>query len=52
MLNAREMEHRAQVAADQGVPFTNYGMVIAKANGVLDRSLEPVVPVKSDDVHD
>ena len=52
MLNAREMEHRAQVAADQQVPFTNYGMVIAKANGVLDRSLEPVAPVKRSDVHD
>ena len=42
MLNAREMEHRAQVALEQGVPFTNYGMVIAKANGVLDRAFEPL----------
>ena len=42
MLNAREMEHRAQVAREQGVPFTNYGMAIAKANGVLDRSLAPL----------
>lgn len=42
MLNAREMEHRMNVAVDQGIPFTNYGMTIAKANGVLDRSLEPL----------
>ena len=40
MLNAREMEHRAQVAVESGVPFTNYGMVIAKANGVLERSVD------------
>ncbi|WP_350453785.1 [FeFe] hydrogenase H-cluster maturation GTPase HydF [Slackia heliotrinireducens] len=42
MLNAREMEHRMQVAAEQGVPFTNYGMAIAKAHGILERSLAPL----------
>lgn len=42
MLNEREMQHRAHVAAEQGVPFTNYGMAIAKATGVLERSLKPV----------
>ena len=39
MLNAREMEHRARTAAGQGVPFTNYGMAIAKAHGVFDRAI-------------
>jgi len=39
MLNAREMEHRAQTAAGQGVPFANYGMTIAKAHGVFDRAI-------------
>lgn len=39
MLNAREMEHRARAAAGQGVPFTNYGMAIAKAHGVFDRAI-------------
>lgn len=42
MLNAREMESRLRRAVEQGVPFTNYGMVIAKANGVLDRALAPL----------
>lgn len=42
MLNEREMQHRAGVAAEQGVPFTNYGMAIAKATGVLERSLKLV----------
>lgn len=42
MLNDREMQHRADVAASQGVPFTNYGMAIARANGILERSLAPL----------
>ena len=42
MLNEREMRHRLTVAENQGVPFTNYGMAIAKANGVFERSLEPL----------
>ena len=42
MLNAREMEHRARVAAEQGVPFTNYGMAIAKAHGVFERAMKPL----------
>ena len=43
MLNAREMESRAGIAREQGVPFTNYGMAIAKANGVFDRAIEPLM---------
>ena len=27
-------------AAEQGVPMTNYGVAIAKMNGILERSLE------------
>lgn len=42
MLNAREMEHRMNVAVEQGVPFANYGMVLAKTNGVLQRALAPL----------
>ena len=29
------------VVADSGVPFTNYGTLIAHMNGILRRSLEP-----------
>lgn len=39
MLNEREMKYRQQCAADQQVPITNYGMVIAHINGILKRSL-------------
>ncbi len=40
MLNEREVRHRMKRALDQGVPFTNYGVLIAYLNGILKRSLE------------
>lgn len=39
MLNEREMRYRQKCAEDQGVPFTNYGTLIAYRNGILKRSL-------------
>ncbi|MCQ2490146.1 MAG: [FeFe] hydrogenase H-cluster maturation GTPase HydF [Ruminococcus sp.] len=39
MLNEREMLHRMNAAAAEGVPFTNYGTAIAFMNGILRRSL-------------
>lgn len=41
MLNEREMKYRLSCAQDQGVPMTNYGILIAYMNGILERSLEP-----------
>ena len=45
MLNDREMRYRMKCAVDQGVPFTNYGTLIAHMNGILRRSLSlfPVI---------
>ena len=40
MLGEREMVCRQESAEDQGVPFTNYGILIAQMNGILGRSLE------------
>ena len=40
MLNEQEMQSRAGEARDAGVPMTNYGIVLAKLNGILDRSIE------------
>ena len=40
MLGEREVMYRVKCAADQGVPITNYGTLIAHMNGILDRSLE------------
>ena len=42
MLNEREMRFRMKCAADQGIPFTNYGTAIAYMKGILDRSTEIV----------
>ena len=39
MLGEREMRYRMKCAEDQGIPFTNYGIVIAKMNGILERSI-------------
>ena len=39
MLNDREMRYRMKCAVDQGIPFTNYGTLIAHMNGILRRSL-------------
>ena len=40
MLNEREMKYRLSCAADQGVPMTNYGIMIAYVKGILKRSVE------------
>ena len=40
MLNEKEMRFRQNEAESKHVPFGNYGLVIAKMNGILDRSLE------------
>lgn len=39
MLPPREMQYRAACAADAGVPMTNYGILIAYMQGILQRSI-------------
>ena len=41
MLNEREMKYRIACCQDQGVPITNYGILIAQITGILKRSLGP-----------
>ncbi len=41
MLTEREVQYRASLAEDFGVPFSNYGITIAHTHGILARSLEP-----------
>lgn len=43
MLNEKEVAARNRRAVQQGIPITNYGMVIAEVNGILDRALR-VIP--------
>lgn len=40
MLNEREMQSRNRRAAEQSVPMTNYGILIAYMTGILKRSVE------------
>ena len=40
-LNPKEMAARQRLAVDQGVPITNYGVLIAAVHGILPRTLQP-----------
>lgn len=40
MLNDKEMQYRTKLAAESGVPMTNYGIAIAQMHGILRRSVE------------
>ena len=42
MLNEREVQSRIQRAVSQHIPFTNYGILISKMNGILERALKPL----------
>ncbi len=48
MLNEKEMQYRQQAAANAGIPMVNYGIAIAKMNGILDRALKPLCPVNGE----
>lgn len=39
MLGDREIKYRMKCAKDQNVPVVNYGVLIAKMNGILERSI-------------
>ena len=41
MLNRKEMLYRLAEARAQNVPIVNYGILIAKVHGILERALTP-----------
>ncbi|MBR4780964.1 MAG: [Lachnospiraceae bacterium] len=43
MLNEREILSRVKSAEDQGVPVTNYGILLAWLMGILDRSIKCLI---------
>lgn len=47
MLNEREMKYRLSCAQGQGVPMTNYGILIAYVKGILKRSVEVFPEIES-----
>mgnify|MGYP002624470439 CR=1 FL=1 len=42
MITERDVRYRMKCAIDQGIPFTNYGITIAKMTGTLNRSMEGI----------
>ena len=40
MINSKSMRLRCEFCLESGVPITNYGVVLAYVNGILDRSKE------------
>lgn len=42
MLTEREMKSRIAISGEQQVPISNYGIIIAKINGILERAVEPL----------
>jgi hypothetical protein len=40
MLNAKEMGRRMNETISNEIPITNYGILIAHMNGILERSIE------------
>lgn len=42
MITEREILFRMKCAQDQKIPFCNYGIFLAHANGILERSLRPL----------
>lgn len=43
MQNAREIQSRIMKCTDKHIPITNYGILIALMNGILDRSTEILI---------
>ncbi|MGE5541589.1 MAG: [FeFe] hydrogenase H-cluster maturation GTPase HydF [Bacillota bacterium] len=43
MINRREMISRIRQARGKGVPITNYGVILAHLNGILDRVTAPLM---------
>ena len=54
MITEKEVQARREMAEAQGVPFTNYGLVIAHITGVLERSLRlfPEIHALLGEVHE
>ena len=42
MLNRKEMLYRLSILENHHIPITNYGVLLAELNGILDRSLKPL----------
>ena len=48
MLNEKEMQSRIRMTLEQEIPITNYGILIAHMNGILERSIKPFPEFQSE----
>ena len=39
MITNPEIKYRMRIAKEQNIPFTNYGILLAYLNGILDKTL-------------
>lgn len=46
MLNSNEVLYRMNLANNQKIPFTNYGVAIAYMQGILGRAIQPIPNIK------
>ena len=42
MQTHRQLQHRLDQCREAGIPVTNYGLLLAHLNGILERAMEPV----------
>ena len=40
MLTEREVKYRMNTCVENGIPFINYGILIAAMNGILERATD------------
>lgn len=43
MLNTNEITYRMNIARKKNIPITNYGILIAYLNGILERTISPLI---------
>lgn len=48
MVNRKEIENRINICRNNNIPITNYGIILAYLNGILDRSIEVFNIIKSE----
>ncbi|NLM75773.1 MAG: [FeFe] hydrogenase H-cluster maturation GTPase HydF [Clostridiaceae bacterium] len=50
MVNKKALKSRIADCVNQGIPITNYGIILSKLNGILDRTIEIFAQKKTADV--
>ncbi len=43
MITEKQLKNRLKIVTDQNIPVVNYGILIAKMKGILDRAMKPFI---------